>query len=387
MSKIKNILVAGAGVGGLAAAIAFAGRGVNVVLIEKRSSFSIAGVGLGQPSNALRVYESFGVFEEILDNGCVFDTLTFFDAQRTLIAEHKFQLGDERIPAFCALKRTDLHRILLARAQKAGAAIKLGTWVTDWLENNEERVTVGLSDGTQQSFDLVVGFDGIRSATRQYLYGNAFNPRHCGFGAWRIQIPRPDYVKGIEILQGVLGKSGGMPISKDTMYLFNIRPEPVDAFYNQKDLAPLLKERLAQYGAYVATTRESLNEMSDIVYSPLEPLLVPYPWHRHRVVIGGDAAHVVPPHLTQGAAQAVEDAYVLAREMDRTDVPISGRLIRYSEQRYARNAFVYSFARQWLDEEQWVQKPEMMEQARRDLAENVSNRIAVSDRILDSFVP
>ena len=387
MSKIKDVLVVGGGVGGLAAAIAFSSRDVNVLLVEKRPDFSIAGVGLGQPSNALRIYEKFGVFEEILDSGYTFDTLTFFDAQRNKIAEHKFQLGDERIPAFCALKRSDLHRILLAAAIKTGARIKVGTWVVRWLENNDDRATVELSDGMQQSFDLVAGFDGIRSATRDYVFGNAFNPRHCGFGAWRIQIPRPDHVSGIEILQGVCGKSGGMPITKDTMYLFHIRPEPVDALYKPEDLAPLLKERLAQYGDYVATTRESLNEKSDIVYSPLEPLLVPWPWHRNRVVIGGDAAHVVPPHLTQGAAQAVEDAYVLAREMDETDVPVHGRLMRYSEQRYARNAFVYSFARQWLDEEQWVQKPELMEQARRDLAENVSNRIAMSDRILDSFRP
>jgi 2-polyprenyl-6-methoxyphenol hydroxylase-like FAD-dependent oxidoreductase len=387
MSKIRNVLVVGGGIGGLAAAIAFSRRGVNVTLIEKRPDFNILGVGLGQPANALRIYDKFGLFEEILDTGFTFDTLTFFDAQRRLIAEHKFQLGDERIPAFCALKRSDLHNILLAAAKRAGARIRLGSCITKWLENNDQHATVEFSDGRQESFDLVAGFDGIRSSTRQYLYGTAFNPRHCGFGAWRVQIPRPDHVKGIEILQGVCGKSGGMPISKDTMYLFNIRPEPVDAFYKPEDLVNLLKERLAQYGDYVATTRENLNEKSDIVYSPLEPLHVPWPWHRNRVAIGGDAAHVVPPHLTQGAAQAVEDAYVLAREMDNADVPVATRLMRYSEQRYARNAFVYSFARQWLDEEQWVQKPGLMEVARRDLAENVSSRIAVSDRILDSFVP
>lgn len=387
MSKIKNVLVVGGGIGGLSAAIAFSKRGVGVTLIEKRPNFNILGVGLGQPANALRIYETFGVFEEILDTGYIFDTLAFFDPQRRLIAEHKFQLGDERIPAFCALKRSDLHEILLTAAKKAGASIRLGVHITQWLENEGEHVTVEFSDGKQESFDLVAGFDGIRSTTRHYLYGNSFNPRHCGFGAWRIQIPRPDYVKGIEIIQGVCGKSGGMPINKDTMYLFNIRPEPVDAFYKPEDLASLLKERLAQYGDYVATTRENLNEKSDIVYSPLEPLHVPGPWYRNRVVIGGDAAHVVPPHLTQGAAQAVEDAYVLAREMDNTDLPVATRLMRYSEQRYARSAFVYSFARQWLDEEQSVQKPELMETARRDLRENVSNRIAVSDRILDSFVP
>jgi 2-polyprenyl-6-methoxyphenol hydroxylase-like FAD-dependent oxidoreductase len=386
MSKIRNVLIAGGGVGGLAAAISFASRGVDVSLIEKREDFSIPGVGLGQPSNALRIYEKFGVFEEILDVGYVFNTLGFYDPQRNLIAEHTFQLGDERIPAFCALKRTDLHRILLHAAKKAGAKVRLGLWIEKWLDNNDEQVIVELSDGQQETYDLIAGFDGIRSTTRHYLYGNAFNPRHCGYGAWRIQIPRPNYVKGLEIIQGVCGKSGGMPITKDTMYLFNIRPEPVDAFYNREEMPVLLKERLAQYGAYVAETRESLSATSDIVYSPLEPLLVPGPWHRDRVVMGGDAAHVVPPHLTQGAAQAVEDAYVLAREMDDTSVPVATRLQRYSEKRYARAAFVYSFARQWLDEEQWVQTPALLEAARRDLAENVSNRIAVSDRVLDAFV-
>lgn len=386
MSKIEKVLVAGGGIGGLSAAIAFAKQGVDVTLIEKRSDFNVLGVGLGQPANALRVYEEFGVFEEILDTGYTFDTLTFFDAQRQLIAEHKFQLGDARIPAFCALKRSELHRILLKAAQTAGATIRLGVSVIQWLENNDHQATVRLSDGTEESFDLIAGFDGIRSATRHYLFGNAFNPRHCGFGAWRIQIPRPDYVKGMEMLQGICGKAGGMPISKDTMYLFNIRPEPVDAFFKPEEMAPLFKERLAQYGDYVGAARENLSETSDIVYSPLEPLLVPWPWHRNRVVIGGDAAHVVPPHLTQGAAQAVEDAYVLAREMANADLPVSTRLMRYSEKRYARNAFVYSFARQWLDEEQSVQKPELMEAASRDLAENGSNRIAASDRILNSFV-
>ena len=386
MGRIRRVLVVGGGVGGLAAAIAFSQRGVEVLLIERRPDFSIPGVGLGQPSNALRIYERFGVLENILDTGYIFDRLTFFDNQRRLIADHKFQLGDERIPAFCALPRSDLHGILMGAARKLGVAVRMDTHIVEYLENNDEGVTVKFCDGSEHSFDLVAGFDGIRSTTRQYLFGNAFHPRHCGFGAWRIQVPRPDYVTGIEIWQGVRGKSGGMPIAKDMMYVFNILPEPVDAFYKPEELAPLFKERLAQYGDYIAEVREQLNETSDIVYSPLEPLLVPWPWHKGRVLIGGDAAHVVPPHLTQGAAQAVEDAYVLARELTQADGSVEERLMRYSQQRYMRNAFVYSFARQWLDEEQWVQKPELMEAARRDLAENVSARIGVSDRILDSFV-
>jgi hypothetical protein len=60
--------------------------------------------------------------------------------------------------------------------------------------------------------------------------------------------------------------------------------------------------------------------------SPIEPMLLPWPWFRGRVVIGGDAAHVFPPHLTQGAAMAAEDGYVLAAEALADDVPFEHRL-------------------------------------------------------------
>ena len=61
MSKIRRVLVVGGGVGGLTAATAFARRGVEVVLIERRPAFDVPGVGLGQPANALRIYDALGV--------------------------------------------------------------------------------------------------------------------------------------------------------------------------------------------------------------------------------------------------------------------------------------------------------------------------------------
>jgi 2-polyprenyl-6-methoxyphenol hydroxylase-like FAD-dependent oxidoreductase len=145
----------------------------------------------------------------------------------------------------------------------------------------------------------------------------------------------------------------------------------------------LFQERLAQYGSYVADIRESLNDTSDIVYSPIEPMMLPWPWYRGRVVIGGDAAHVVPPHLTQGAAMAAEDGYVLALEALAQDAPLEARLMRYSQKRYARCAFVYSFSRQWLDEEQSVRSEEHLAAASREFAANASTRIAASDRVLN----
>src|SRR6476619_6486005 len=114
VNEIRRVLVVGGGVGGLTAAAILARRGVEVVLIERRPAFAVPGVGLGQPANALRVYDSLGVLEEILDTGFIYDRMYIFDPNRQLIAEHKFLLGDDSVPAFCDLSRLQLNKILLA---------------------------------------------------------------------------------------------------------------------------------------------------------------------------------------------------------------------------------------------------------------------------------
>jgi 2-polyprenyl-6-methoxyphenol hydroxylase-like FAD-dependent oxidoreductase len=187
----------------------------------------------------------------------------------------------------------------------------------------------------------------------------------------------------MEFLQGIGSKTGAMPLSNDIMYLFHIRPEAPGANFVGQDQVQLFRERLKQYGSYVAEIAASLTPDSDIVYSPIEPLMLPWPWCRGRVVIGGDAAHTVAPHLTQGAAMAAEDAFVLAREVLNDDVPIEDRLIRYSMKRYPRCAFVYTFSGQWLHDEQSVRSAEDLEAARAELTANASARIGASDRILN----
>jgi 2-polyprenyl-6-methoxyphenol hydroxylase-like FAD-dependent oxidoreductase len=385
MSDIRRVLIVGGGVGGLTAATAFAQRGVEVLLIERRPTFEVPGVGLGQPANALRIYDALGLLPEILASGFSYDRMWIFDHQRALIVEHKFLLGDERVPAFCALSRLRLHEILLAAAQHAGAEVRTGLTV-DKIVDEKDQVTVAFSDGSSASFDLIVGFDGIRSTTRHYLVGTAFAPRPSGYGGWRVQVPRHADVRGMEFLQGVGSKTGAMPLADELMYVFHIRPEAPDAILRREDYVDLFRQRLAGYGSYVAEIAAALNEKSDIVYSPIEPLLLPWPWFHGRVVLGGDAAHTFPPHLTQGAAMAVEDGYMLAREVLADDLPLQARLIRYSEKRYARCAFVYTFSYQWMLDEQSVRTPEDLAAARLELAKNASARIAASDRILDNRI-
>ena len=343
------------------------------------------GVGLGQPANALRIYDALGVLPEILASGFSYDHMCIFDPNRELIVRHTFLLGDEHVPAFCALSRLRLHEVLLAAAERAGVEVRLGL-TADTIHDDGERVDVEFSDGRSDAFDLLAGFDGIRSTTRLHLVGTAFAPRPSGYGAWRLQVPRPGYVRGMEFLQGIGSKAGAMPLANDLMYLFHIRPEAPGAIFEREHYPELLRARLAQYGSYVADIRASLDAGSDIVYSPIEPMMLPWPWFRGRVVIGGDAAHVFPPHLTQGAAMAAEDGYVLAQEMLAEDVPVEARLLRYSQKRYARCAFVYTFSQQWMDEEQSVRTAADLAAARSEMALNASARIAASDRILNSRI-
>jgi 2-polyprenyl-6-methoxyphenol hydroxylase-like FAD-dependent oxidoreductase len=385
MSDIRRVLVVGGGVGGLTAATAFAQRGVQVVLIERRPAFDVPGVGLGQPANALRVYDALGVLPELLATGFSYDRMYIFGPKRELIVDHKFLLGDDKVPAFCALSRCACMKFCWVQRNAPGVEVRTGR---DG-ERNSGRQRTGDGDVLRRPcryFDLLAGFDGIRSATRQYLVGTAFAPRPSGYGAWRVQVPRPDFVRGMEFLQGVGSKTGAMPLSNELMYVFHICPEAPDAVFKREDYAKLFKERLAQYGSYVAEVAASLDISSDIVYSPIEPVLLPWPWFRGRVVIGGDAAHTSPPHLTQGAAMAAEDGYVLAREVLTGDGSVEERLMRYSQMRYARSAFVYSFSYQWMLEEQSIRTPADLAAAKVELAQNGSARIAASDRILDTRV-
>lgn len=382
--ELKRVLVIGAGVGGLVAANAFAARGTEVVVVERRTAFDPAGLGLGQPANALRVYRRLGVLDEILEAGFSYDSMLLADADRGRCVTHEFLLGDGATPAFCALQRSDLHKILYRRALAAGVRVRLGTTVESLADDGRE-VASTFSDGHSESFGLVAGFDGIRSTTRQRLFGTAFEPRALGYGAWRVRTPRPDYVRSMEFLHATGSKTGAIPLGSDSLYLFHIRAEDPSTRFGPERLRSDLQERLSGYGSYVGAARDSLGADDEIVYSPLEGLLVPPPWHRGRIVIGGDAAHVVPPHLTQGAAMAAEDGFLLA-ELATRDCPLEQSLALYGRRRWPRAAFVYSFGLDWLAREQATRSPADLDQAMAELAVNATTRIGASDRVLNEWI-
>ena len=344
--QVTRVLISGAGIGGLGAATALARRGVQVDVVEQRPNSDVLGVGINQPANSLRALRSLGVLDEVLATGFPFDRTSFYDWQGARIVECQSALGGD-VPANVALSRRALHRILTAAAERAGAKITYGTTAEDLVDTGE-RVDVTFSDRRTEAYDLVVGFEGLRSRLRRRLFGTGYDPVFTGYAVWRLTMPRPADVTHTMLFQGDGTKAGVIPLSADSMYLLHVTPEPGNPQIPDDRKAGLLVERLAGYGGLVGELRESITASDAVVYSPLSEVVLPAPWFKGRVIVLGDAAHACAPHLTQGAGMALEDAVVLAEELDVPDRAVDATLRAFMERRRERVGFVQDVSHQIL---------------------------------------
>jgi 2-polyprenyl-6-methoxyphenol hydroxylase-like FAD-dependent oxidoreductase len=159
------------------------------------------------------------------------------------------------------------------------------------------------------------------------------------------------------------------------MYLFNVTPEPKGVRVEGDAAVEALRERLETFGGIVGDIRDNLKPGDDVVYSPLHEVMLPTPWSSGRVVVCGDAAHACAPHLTQGAAMALEDAVVLADELDGAD-DVEATLLRFAERRFPRAKLVQDASHAILAAEMSVTAetlPFALEGMREHLPENMAH--------------
>lgn len=341
----RRVLVVGAGIGGLGAGAALAQRGAEVEIVEINPTHEVLGVGINQPANSLRALRAIGVLDECLEAGFQFDRARFCDASGDLIVEVPSGLGGD-VPANNALTRPDLQRILLAAVDRAGAKLHRGVTVSD-LRQDGERVQVDFTEGGSGEFDLVVAFDGIKSAMRRRLFGPAYEPVFTGYGCWRVSFPRPAEVTCSYIFQGVDAKPGVIPLNESEMYMFLVTPEPGQPRHDPARFDDLVRERMAGFTGLPGELRDSIAGPEGIVYSPLSEVLLPLPWHQGRIAVLGDAAHACAPHITQGAGMALEDAVVLAGLLG-TGMPVPRALSALGERRWPRCKLVQDVSHQIL---------------------------------------
>ena len=340
--KDLKILVIGAGIGGLTAAIALRAKGFAVDVIEKDPAWSVYGVGIIQQSNVIRAMADLGVLEAYLGAACGFDFVEIYLPNGQRIARMPAARLVEGYPANLGVSRRALHDVLGASAQGAGATVRLGVTATA-LDDNEEGVGVRFSDGSQGRYDVVVGADGLYSTTRAMILPDAPEPELTGQSVWRYNLPKPPELDCLQAYEGPMGV-GLVPLSDRLMYMFVTTPEPGNPRYPRQGLAAAMRAKLANAPPAIAALRELITEDDEVVYRPLEYIFLHGPWHKGRVVLLGDAIHATTPHLGQGAGMAIEDAVVLADELARRDTP-EAAFEGYRARRFERCEFISRMSR------------------------------------------
>ncbi len=346
-AAVEHVLLVGGGIAGLSCAIGLRARGVAVEVVELNPRWDVYGVGIIQPGNAIRALDQLGLGEQAIAQGFAIQGSRFHDAQGNLLGEVPAPplLGD-RYPGMNGITRPRLHRIFQDAVRASGAKVRLGETVES-ISQAEDGVDVTFTDGSSGRYDLLVGADGISSLVRKLVFPDAPSPEYTGQVCWRYNFQKPAEQQTLDAFVGSRGKAGLVPLAPDLMYMFVIERWPADDLVVPDDrLAETMRERLAEYGGPIATLRDTLlTSDADVVYRPVQSLLVPPPWYRGRVVLIGDAAHATSPHVGQGAALSIEDAVVLAEEVSSSD-DLAAALGRFMERRFERCKRIWEISRQ-----------------------------------------
>lgn len=332
----RHILVIGGGFAGMSAAIECARGGARVDLVEIDPDWRNYGAGISLGGAALRAFRRLGILDEFLRYGSASDGVKVCLPNGPQVAEIPTpRLAGPDVPGGGAIMRPVLSRILAAATRAAGVEVFLGCTV-DELTQDAEGVDVRFDDGRVVRYDAVIGADGLYSKTRAMLFPDAPRPHYTGQVVWRAVVPRPPEVESACIWVGPQVKPGVNPVSETEMYLFVTEPRPVNERVDPAQFLPLLRGLLEPFGApLLRQVREQLGEGSQIVFRPLEGLLLPLPWSRGRVVLIGDAVHATTPHLASGAGIGIEDALVLAEELAR-HAEVSNAYAAFEARRWER---------------------------------------------------
>ena len=352
--QLEQLAVSGGGIGGLAAALACARQGVPVQLLERAAQLSEVGAGIQVGPNVTRILQAWGLGEALAQVAAFPGRLQARDAQTGQVLG-SLRLG-ERAQAlygapYATIHRADLQALLHAAALAAGVQVRLGQAVQGWRET-AEGLQVNTTDGLSLQADALVGADGVWSAVRQQLLGDA-PARFSGHVAYRALVAQADlpvHLRSDEV----------------TVWMgprLHVVHYPVRSGQWLNLVAIVQGEQPAQADVWDgAAHTQALMQAMGSVGTDLHERLATVPawrqWALHdrapvnaasqmaqgRVALLGDAAHPMRPYLAQGAGMAIEDAQALAQCLSAEAGSVTAKLQAYAEQRWARNARVQARA-------------------------------------------
>lgn len=325
-----RILIVGAGIAGLALARALAQRNLTADVVERSTEHRATGTGLYLPANAVRVLNHLGLGDALAAHA------------QPVIRQHLFDYRGGTLTGFpvaaiwgdvgdCyATSRQDLQNILLAHVDQT--RIRLGTGV----QAADAHGTVTFTDGSQETYDLVVGADGVASAVRASAFPDS-QPRFLNQICWRYLAhdatgAAPDGVWTVRL--GSRGRSFlALSLGDGRVYCY--------ADINSTQPHAPSGDWRTLFSDFAGPVPTLLAHGADAYFAPLQEI-DNTDWTLPHVVLIGDAAHACSPSMAQGGAMALEDAQVLgellADTADRASVPDT--LAAYRRRRTARIQWV-----------------------------------------------
>jgi len=328
-----RVLIIGAGIGGLAAAVALRRGGLESSVLERTPSIHEIGAGLSLWSNAVKALREIGVESSVIAAASIVERNSLLGPTGRVLSVSEFAelTRDAGAPSIC-VHRATLQRILLE--QLPPGAVRTGTRCVSF--NDSSAV---LENGEVIPADVLVGADGISSVIRAALHGTA-PPRYSGCTCWRGILHHPGLLPE---RSGILSAAGGkqfgvLPCGDGQFYWFLTHNAPQGTSVSKQEIVALCRPWASQIVEIIEATPESAIIQNDIL--DRRPLKT---WGRGRVTLLGDAAHATTPNLGQGACMALEDAVVLAhclstihpaesalREYERLRIPRTSSIVRDS---------------------------------------------------------
>ena len=342
--RTLRVGIIGGGIGGVALSAALHRFGIDAHIFERAPAFGEIGAGIQMTPTGVKVLRALGLRDALRAVSFLPESIVGRDWQ-TAAVNFRTPLKDEcpRLygAEFFHVHRADLHRILTT-CVPAGSA-SLGMACVSVTQRKDTAVAT-FADGTEFEADVIVGADGLHSVVRTALFG-AESPRFTGMMCWRTVVPVPDG-RPLDFVSPDssfwLGPKGHVV----TYYVSAGRAINVVAIRESSTWlaeswnAPSTKEEMmAGFAGWHQNLHQLFARSGQVVKWGLFDRNPMTTWTSGRVTLLGDAAHPMLPFLSQGAAMAIEDAYVLARVLAASPNPVEG-LKHYERLRLPRTSRV-----------------------------------------------
>ncbi len=360
MAASRTIFVAGAGIGGLTAALALAARGFRVVVLEKAERLKEVGAGLQLSPNASSVLIGLGLKERLALRAVTPEAISIMSARAggEIVRLPLGEAASLRAGApYWVIHRADLQRALQAQVDDhPDIDLRLGCQFEDAAVHARGLTVVQRkANGRQQDLALaLIGADGIWSTVRQHLFPEV-QPQFSGLIAWRgtldaTQLPREYTAPRVQLWMGPSAHLVTYPISGARQ--INV-VAVVPGTWNRPGWSAQgdtleLKDAFAK-SRWPAAARMMINAVDSWQKWALFTLPEGGKWSSGAIALLGDATHAMLPFAAQGAGMAIEDAAVLAKALSEgqtdTAAGVAAALRRYARLRRGRVARVQRTAR------------------------------------------